>query len=208
LSELSIIGTAIGFRLDSVCNGSFVGAPGAEHLYHANYTQSHRLYICSLEPMQFCLPRVFLNPFASLKASNLRWDAIVKQGFATFARPSFQLPTKAVQWQVLVLHPDAVCPEGSPIPVLKNPSLEKVVNPIWVNHSAVRFTLCDSDDQPYIFIHGDPGGESLIPVLPTTRLEDESVSVINVNAKLQHAISNNYPGATDTNILSLADIVS
>lgn len=146
----------------------------------------------------------------SLKASNLRWDTTVKQGFATPVRPGFQPPTKAVRWQVLVLHPDAVCPEGAPIAILKNPSLEKVANPVWVNHSAVRFTLCDSVDQPRIFIHGDPGGECLIPVLPTTRLENESVSVIaaviNANAKLQHAISNNYPSATDTDILALADL--
>jgi len=146
----------------------------------------------------------------SLKASNFRWDTIVKQGFATFARPGFQPPTKAVRWQVVILHPDAVCPEGSPIAILANPSLEKVANPVWVNHSAVRFTLCDSNNQPRIFIHGDPGGESHISVLPTTRLEDESVSVmaavINANAKLQHAISNNYPGATDADILTLADL--
>ena len=86
---------------------------------------------------------------------------------------------------------------------MKDPSLEKVANPVWVNHSAFRFTLCDKYGQPRIFIHGDPGGECFTSVLPTTRLEDESVSVmaavINANAKLQHAISNNYP-------LTLADL--
>ncbi len=146
----------------------------------------------------------------SLKTSNVQWDTIVKQGFATFARPGFQPPTKAVRWQVIILHPDAVCPEGSPIAILANPSLAKVPNPVWVNHSVARFTLCDSNGQPRIFIHGDPGRDSPIPVLPTTRLEYESVSVmaavINANAKFQHAIANNYPGTTNANILTLSDL--
>jgi len=112
-----------------------------------------------------------------------------------------------IAWQVLVLHPDAVCPEGLPIPILANPTLGKVANPIWFNHYSTGFTLCFTG-QVHKFYHGDPahreGG------FHATRSEVESVSVmaaiINAHSKFQHAISYNYPSATDEWIIKLANL--
>jgi len=148
-----------------------------------------------------------------LEKSNSCWDMNIQQGGSTLIRPLFFPPYKAIPWQVLVLHPDAVCPEESPIVILENPSLGRVKNPLWINHYPVHFTLCDSNQKPRVFFHGDPhdvGGKGLISIIPTTRSDPESVSVmaaiINANSKLQHAKNFNYPSAMDPNILALTDL--
>jgi hypothetical protein len=197
--------------------GSFVGCVDTEtYSMLIVYTVQSSLH-CSLDlyaaiailPTEDVLKSILQN----LEESNLTWDLSIQRGGSGVYRPIFFPPYKAVPWQVLVLHPDAVCPEESPIAILANPTLGRVENPIWVNHYPVRFTLCDSNQKPRVFFHGDPGdagGDGLFPVLPTTRLHPESVcvmaAIINANSKLQHAKNFNYPCATDLNILALADL--
>ncbi len=88
---------------------SSVGFPGAEHLYHAQ-SSLH----CSLDlyAVIAILPTdsedLLRSILESLKQSNLRWDAIARQGLVTFIRLAFRTPITVVRWQVLDAH-DLVC---------------------------------------------------------------------------------------------------
>jgi len=180
--------------------GSFVGRFDTEHIVLTVFTVQSSLH-CSLDlyaaiailPTEDVLKSILRN----LEYSNAAWEETTRSYRSSVNRPIFFPPFKAVPWQVLVLHPDAVCPEGSPIAILANPTLGRVENPLWVNHYPVHFILCDSNKKPRVFFHGDPGaggdatipelliydpgdagGDAIVPVLPTTRLVPEPVCVM------------------------------
>ena len=197
--------------------GSFVSFFRTKCTYHTNgngthpVESSHHCWLDLYAVIAFLPTEDTLKTILqALKEANMRWDLLSQLGYIKPVRPDFH-PPQNVPWQILILHPDAICPEQSPIAILSNPALARVINPVWTLLFPVNFILSNAAGRPRVFFHGDPGtGQSSIPVLPTMRTNSESVSVmaaiINANSKLQYAMSHGYSCTMDQNIINQADL--
>ncbi|THU97537.1 hypothetical protein K435DRAFT_857568 [Dendrothele bispora CBS 962.96] len=138
-----------------------------------------------------------------LNVANEIWQLQVREyGTSKLSHRPLHI-TKEPQWQVLVLHPEAVCAERHPIRIRRHPYVLPVDNPtnahgsdpiIWDDYLPEDFILQrSSDGRKRVFVHGYTDKNFQ---LPKRRKADEQISVlamiINAASKVEHVIEKKY----------------
>ncbi|KAF8665292.1 hypothetical protein AX16_000313 [Volvariella volvacea WC 439] len=145
----------------------------------------------------------------------------MEQGSET-CRP-FAHSDLGMKWQIVVLHPEYLCPEGQPLMIPKSPTMKSESDVVWEKWTVSEedFTLCGPNGQQRIFVHKNlripnpPWYITATPSpseVPTLRTENEALSsiaaIINADSKFRHAIAHKYPSSSSPYVSRLAMICS
>ncbi|THU88775.1 hypothetical protein K435DRAFT_969348 [Dendrothele bispora CBS 962.96] len=204
LNSQRILGIGKQFDLDCICNAFLLEA--SQHIWLDLYGA------IAFIPIESQLDIIL----GSLNDTNTIWQHLVEiyGDRALSDRPLVRVITMEPQWQVLVLHPEAVCAERHPIRIRRDPYVLPADNPtnahgsdpiIWDDYLPEDFILQrSSDGRKRVFVHDNTDKNFQ---LPTRRKADERISVlamiINAASKLEHAIEKKYPCYQNPTIVNL-----
>ncbi|THU94452.1 hypothetical protein K435DRAFT_966838 [Dendrothele bispora CBS 962.96] len=197
-----ILGIGKRFDLDCICNAFLLEAN--QHVWLDLYGA------IAFIPIESQLDKIL----KLLNFANEIWQLEVEEyGTSRLSDRPLDI-TMEPQWQVLVLHPEAVCAERHPIRIRRHPYVFPADNPtkvhgsdpiIWDDYLPEDFILQrSSDGRKRVFVHGYTDENFQ---LPTRRKADEQISIlamiINASSKLEHAIEKKYPCYQNPSIVNL-----